>query len=62
MYFEYRNKQFKEEKTRRLAAGKMIIKRIKVNFISRQRVSAMVGVFVKQVLKKQWLCRLLVSV
>ena len=35
--------------------GEIIIKRIKANFISRWRVSAVVGGFVKQTLKKQWL-------
>jgi len=33
---------------------KIIIKRIKIDFISLQQVSAMIGGFVKQVFQKQW--------
>jgi len=43
-----------KKKTRLGAGRKIIIKRIKVNFISQQRVSAVVIGFVKQELKKQW--------
>jgi len=38
----------------RLVSAKIKIKRIKVYFISWRRVSAVIGGFVKQVLKKQW--------
>ena len=58
MYFECRNKQFVERKKQGWPqAGRRdrkIIKRIKVNFISQWRVSAVVSEFVKQVFKKQW--------
>jgi len=54
MYFECQNKQFEGKKTRLAAGRKIIIKRIKVNFISQRQVSAVVDKFVKQVFKKQW--------
>jgi len=50
--FEINNLKEKPKITRRWVGGKIIIKKIKVNFISRWRVSAVVGGFVKQVLKK----------
>ena len=42
----------KKKKTRLPAGGKIILKSIRVYFISRRPVSAAVGGFVKQVLKK----------
>jgi len=57
MYFECRNKQFEERKHKvsyRQVGRKIITKRIKVNFIYQQGVSAVVGEFVKKVFKKQW--------
>ena len=56
MYYECRNKQFEGKKNRvthRRVGGKIIIKRINY-FISRWRVSVVVGGFVNEVLKKQW--------
>ena len=56
MYFECRNKQFEERKHKvsyRQVGRKIITKRIKVNFIYQQGVSAVVGEFVKQAFKKQ---------
>jgi len=38
----------------RWVSAKIIIKRIKVDFISQQWVSAVIGGFVKEVFKKQW--------
>jgi len=38
----------------RRVSGKIIIKRIKVDFIFQQQVSAVIGGFVKHVFKKQW--------
>jgi len=35
--------------------AKIIIQRIKVDFISRRQVSAVISGFIKQVLKKQWI-------
>ena len=55
MYFECRNKQFEEEEKTQFShrwVGRKII--IKVNFISRQQVPAVVSWFVKQIVKKQW--------
>jgi len=45
----------KKKKTRFATGGKIIIKRRKVNFISQQRASAVIGWFVKQVLKNNGL-------
>jgi len=58
MYLECQNKQFEERKNNvscRQVGGKIIIKRIKVNFISQRQVSAVVGGFVKQVFQKNGL-------
>jgi len=51
---EINNLKKKNKVSHRQVGGKIIIKRIKVHFISHQQVSAMVGGFVKQVFKKQY--------